>query len=343
MYLNHFGLNDFPFRLSPDPDYLFISQGHAQAKSYVDYSLLTRDGFVIITGDVGSGKTTLMRSLLADWQDVAIILHVEQTQLTPLEFLQLIFYRLTGAAGSDNKVKLLQTLTEALERTEAQGMRVVLCVDEAQALTFEVLEELRFLTALESGKDKLLSVILMGQPELRQVLDSPGMEQMRQRVRLRFHLSGLTVDEVSAYVVHRLRIAGASRPDRIVAKDAWPVIHRYTGGIPRLVNALCDMMFLRALVADRRFIKPDLVLEAAQELGWPQYSERQASTVSALPRGAVRASQRGKASEDGAEELLPALEQLDQRLANLDVSLRRIADALEHANESSPARKRGAS
>ncbi|MCP1675816.1 type II secretory pathway predicted ATPase ExeA [Natronocella acetinitrilica] len=338
MYLKHFGLSDYPFRLTPDPDYLYRSSGYALARAYVDYSLMTRDGLVVITGDVGAGKTTLMKKILEDKAGDAVLVHLEQTQLTPVEFLQAVYQRLTGTPGSDSKVTLTIELSQALRKLALQGRLVILCVDEAQALSFEVLEEIRFLTALEYDKLGLISVILMGQPELRDVLESPRMEQLRQRVRLHFHLSGLTVEEVSAYVLHRLGISGSRQPERLIADDAWPIIHRYTGGIPRLVNTLCDRAFLRALLAGKRFLRGVLFQETIEELGWKPYDARRTQIGEQRPRGTTTAP-----AVLDPTSLADAVSKLDERLAGLEAQLARVADALDRDGEQVAVRRREAS
>lgn len=338
MYLKHFELDSYPFRLSPDPDFLFRSQGYALARAYIEYSLMSRDGMVVITGDVGAGKTTLLRKLLQDHMEDALVIHVEQTQLDPTEFLQLVCQKLTATPCTATKPAVLEDISQALLRRASTRRRVVLCVDEAQSLSFEVLEEIRFLTALEWDKEPLLSVILLGQPELRHVLEAPRMEQLRQRVRLHYHLAGLDEEEVSAYVLHRLGVAGARQPGRLLAADSWAEIHRYTGGIPRLINTLCDRAFLRALLAGKRLIRGAGIVEAAAELGWPPYGQRKATGDGGRPRGIP-----GQASDalDGADAA-QAMERLERRLQGLETQLARIADSLapaDHADASRPRRR----
>ena len=334
MYLDYYGLKEMPFRLSPDPDFQFESGCHAKGRAYLDYALMTGEGFVVLTGEVGSGKTTLVQRLLADWQGDAVFLLLEQTQLTPVELLQAILVQLTGTpVPEDGKVELLRRLRLELRRVVASGRRVVLCVDEAQALSFPVLEEIRFLTAMEQDKQQLLNVILVGQPELREVLDAPGMEQLRQRVRVRFHLEGLTPDEISAYVLHRLRVAGAAEPSRLFAGTAWRAVHLYTGGIPRLVNTLCNMVLLRGMLGGKKMIAAETVLETVTELGWRPYKERGSGGVTWLPRGLSRGHPTGEANAGSDDGALPGSDGLERRLAEVARHLERIAVALERDSE----------
>lgn len=346
MYTEHFGLSDLPFRLTPDVDYMFMSSGHARAKSYIDFAIASKDGFVVITGDIGSGKTTLMRSLLAEMHESTILVHIDQTQVTPAEFLQLVVQDLVGEAVTGNKVELLRLLRKCLEEAEAQDLRVVLCVDEAQALSFEVLEEVRLISALEARKEAMMSVVLMGQPELREKLEAPELEQLRQRVRLHYHLSGLKPTETRNYVLRRLSIAGAAQPDQLFTDDAWNVLYRYTGGVPRLINLLCDMAMLRAYVNGQSVVDGEVMISAAKERRFPLYSERQAKmkgreTPLTLRRPNAEGKQ-GAASGDDAG-LTDVLARMDDSLRSIEQVLQRIADSLDSPATSSVDKKRGIS
>ena len=350
MYLDYYGLKEMPFRLSPDPDFQFESGCHAKGRAYLDYALMTGEGFVVLTGEVGSGKTTLVQRLVADWNGDALFLVLEQTQLTPVELLQAVLVQLTGSpVPEEGKVELLRRLRLELRRVVATGRRVVLCVDEAQALSFPVLEEIRFLTAMEQDKQQLLNVILVGQPELREVLDAPGMEQLRQRVRVRFHLEGLTPDEISAYVLHRLRVAGVADPTRLFATTAWRAVHLYTGGIPRLVNTLCNMVLLRGMLGGKKMIAAETVLETVTELGWRPHKEIGTGGVTWLPRGLSRdpqlgeAGARGDGSQAGGEALERRLAEVAGYLERIAVALERDAKPLEEAKPISVQKKKTSS
>ena len=275
MYLEHFQLKDFPFRLSTDEDFFFMSRGHARAKAYMSYTLVSKDSFVIITGEIGAGKTTLLRKLITEMTDDIVLAHIDQTQLDETEFLQAVCTAFGLETGQAGKVDLIDRLRRFLLRQAKAGRRVLLAVDEAQSLSFGVLELIRQLSGIESNKAKLMSVMLLGQPELEKVVDSPQMEQLAQRVRLRLHLGPMTESESREYVMHRLKVAGAARTD-LFEEGAFPVIQRYAGGIPRLINSLCDMALLSAYVEDQRRVSPDTVELAAKELDWVSFEERQA-------------------------------------------------------------------
>lgn len=339
MYRDYFGLREYPFRLTPDLDYLFMSRGHARAKSCLDYAMVSDDGFVVITGEVGSGKTTLMHKLLSELPEQIRFVHIEHTQLTATEFLQAILQRLIGEVESDNKVELLHWLQTFVERAHAENIRLVIAVDEAQSLSFEVLEEIRMLASLAATKEKLISIVLMGQPELARMLDQPRMEQLRQRVRLRFHLEGMTAEETREYIEYRLRVAGAETPEAVFEPDTTGIVFEYTGGIPRLINTLCDMALLTAYVDERPRVDTEVVRTAVDELEWSPYADRRGQTM-----------QTGLAGEgaDGDDppaptSLIPAsqLARLTEALEDIDRHLDRIAAALEQRD--SNAWKRGAS
>lgn len=274
MYLEHFQLQDFPFRLIPDREFFFLSQAHARAKAYLEYTVMSRDGFVVITGEIGAGKTTLLNMLIDEFRDQVLLAHIHQSQLDDVEFLQAVLSAFgESIIGLQGKVELLNRLQSFLEQQALSGKRAVLAVDEAQSLGYEALEQVRMLAGMEANKQKLLSIILVGQPELQQVIQSPNLEQLAQRIRLRFHLGALTRDEAKDYIRHRLRIARAASVN-LFTEGAYDAIDRYAGGIPRLINSLCDMALLTAYVEERGQVTAGIVEVAASELEWPVFSER---------------------------------------------------------------------
>jgi putative secretion ATPase (PEP-CTERM system associated) len=273
MYLEFFGLKEQPFQLTPDPAFLYLSKAHSRAKAYMDYAVLNRDGFAVITGEIGSGKTMLVQKLLSELAGDVLVARLYQTQLDEVEFLQAILVEFGFEPFKAKKVELMHRLNAFLAEQHGKGRKVVLIVDEAQNLSVRALEELRLLTGLETAKDKILNVILVGQPELNDVLDSPHLEQLAQRVRLRFHISALGVEEVGEYIRHRLEVAGAQSPD-VFSADTLPLIHRYTGGVPRLINILCDTTLLSAFVDEQPKIGLEQVEKAIDELQWVPFAER---------------------------------------------------------------------
>jgi general secretion pathway protein A len=272
MYLEHFKLRELPFRLSPDPAFLYPSQIHSRAKAYMESTIWFTDGFVVITGEIGSGKTTLIETFLKELDQDVVVAQINQTQVSPIEFLQAVLAQFGFSPFRMRKAELLATLNNFLIEQYANGRKVLLIVDEAQNLSNKVLEEVRLLSGVETTKEKVLRIILAGQPELNARLDSPELTQLRQRVRLRFHLSALTELEMAAYVRHRLAIAGATH--EIFEQDTLPLVYRYTGGIPRLVNTLCDTSLLAAFAQDQLTVGVATVQEAIEELQWQEYHAR---------------------------------------------------------------------
>src|SRR5882757_9208937 len=227
MYVSFFGLADKPFAITPDPRYLYLGTQHADALAHLVYGINDAGGFIQLTGEVGTGKTTTIRSLLARSPQNADIALVINPRLSPLEFLQAICEELgfevpAGALG--NGKELVDLLNRQLLRIHSAGRRAVLIVDEAQNLTVEVLEQVRLLTNLETASQKLLQIILIGQPELRALLNRNDLRQLAQRITARYHLQPLAGEETAAYVRHRLRIAGATR--EIFTPGALREVHR---------------------------------------------------------------------------------------------------------------------
>jgi putative secretion ATPase (PEP-CTERM system associated) len=273
MYLELFDLTEMPFRLTPDPHFLFASKQHARAKAYMESTIWLADGFVVVTGEIGSGKTTLIESFLAELPEDVILAQINQTQLSPVEFLQTLLVEFGFKPFRKKKVELLSNLKDYMIEQYAAGKTLLLVIDEAQNLSRRVLEEVRMLSGIESQKEKLLRIILAGQPELAYKLDSPRLEQLNQRVRLRFHLGALSKRETREYIEHRLEVAGA-KGRRLFEDDAHDVVFRYSGGIPRLTNILCDTAMLCAFAEEKNVITADLVRAAAEELQWTPYANR---------------------------------------------------------------------
>lgn len=278
MYLNFFQLEDFPFRLTPDPRYLYLSPGHGRAKAYMDFSVWRRDSFVVITGEVGSGKTTLIESVLAGVKEDIVVARIHQTQLNEEELLQAILVEFGFRPFGLGKVELLHMLSDFLRKQHERERFVLLIVDEAQNLTPGVLEEIRLLTGLETHTDKMLNVLLVGQPELNRTLNSPGLEQLVQRVRLRFHVDPLNRKESGGYIRHRLKIAGLPGGAELFPEAAVELLYRYTGGVPRLINILCDTVLMGAYVEDVKKITPKEVIAAVDELQWVPFQDRECRT-----------------------------------------------------------------
>lgn len=272
MYLESFGLKEHPFRLSPDPRFLFLSKQHARARAYMESTVWFSDGFVVVTGEIGAGKTTLLEQFLGELDDTVTVVRIHQTQLTAVQFLQSLLVQLGVRPFNMRKAELLDTLSSHLRQLLAADRRVVIVIDEAQNLDTTVLEEIRMLSDVGPGAGRVVSIILTGQPELNVTLDSPALEQLAQRTRLRFHLKALTEPETGAYIVHRLKIAGAEQ--EIFDPEVFPLVFRYTGGVPRLINTLCDTAMLVAFGEERETVGPAEMREAVHELQWTDHASR---------------------------------------------------------------------
>jgi general secretion pathway protein A len=267
MYTSFFGLQEKPFAITPDPRYLYLSERHAEALAHLLYGINEAGGFIQLTGEVGTGKTTVIRSLLEQLPghaDVALILN---PRVTPAEFLLTICEELhvpVPEAGRGSTKTLMDLLGRHLLDTHARGRRVVLIVDEAQNLGTDTLEQVRLLTNLETATTKLLQIILIGQPELRALLDQPDLRQLAQRITGRYHLSPLSPAESAGYVKHRLRVAGATA--EVFSPGALREIHRLSGGIPRVINVVCDRALLGAFTQEEHRVGATLVRQAAAEV-----------------------------------------------------------------------------
>jgi len=268
--LEHFNLNEQPFGLTPDPEFIYWSRQHSRAKAYMESTTSLADGFVLITGEIGSGKTTLLQSFLGELEDDIVYACVSQTQLKPTEFLQAVLVEFGFKPFDKGKVELLDMLNMFLIEQYSNGKKVILIIDEAQNLSKKVLEEIRMLSGIETHKEKVLRIILAGQPELQETLDSPSLKQLAQRIRLRFHIGPLNRREMCQYILYRLKIAGRENND-IFAHDAFVPIFRYTGGIPRLINMLCDTALLCAFAEDKQTVDTEDVMSAVKELNWKDH------------------------------------------------------------------------
>ncbi|MCH1925376.1 AAA family ATPase [Shewanella sp. C32] len=269
MYKAFFGLSDNPFSIAPNPSYLFLSDRHREALAHLTYGLGETGGFVLLTGEVGTGKTTVSRCLLRQLPENTDTAFILNPSLTELELLATLCDELGIKYGENPTLKQLTDLiSQFLLNNHQAGRNTVMIIDEAQHLRAEVLEQLRLLTNLETDTKKLLQVILIGQPELQHLLKRQELRQLAQRITARYHLLPLTEQEISLYVQHRLRVAGRSEP--LFNQGAIKALHRYSGGIPRVINLLCERALMAAYGQNRTPINKQMVAAAATEvLGEP--------------------------------------------------------------------------
>jgi len=266
VYPKYFGLKEASFSITPDPRYLFLSEQHREALAHLLYGAGASGGFVLLTGEVGTGKTTVCRAFLEQLPpdvDVALVLN---PAMTAVELLHAICdeFGVEAPIAEQSAKALVDQLNQFLLDAHARGRRPVLIIDEAQNLRPKVMEQIRLLTNLETTKHKLLQIFLIGQPELRAMLASPDLRQLNQRITARFHLKPLNASETAAYIDHRVTVAGVDRP--LFTGAALRRIHRYAGGVPRLINLLCDRSLLGAAVSRRMQVTPAIVTQAAREV-----------------------------------------------------------------------------
>jgi general secretion pathway protein A len=265
MYTAYFGLYENPFSIAPDPLYLYMSEHHREALAHLQYGIKIDGGFVLLTGEVGAGKTTLCRSLLEQLPEDVDIAFILNPKVSVIELLETICDELRIERPEEVSVKkLVDRINTHLLEANARGRKTVLIIDEAQNLSIEVLEQLRLLTNLETNRYKLLKIVLLGQPELLQILNRVEMRQLSQRITARCHLGPLDVEDVGAYVRHRLEIAGCKHPlfPESLSKPLWQL----TGGIPRLINLVCDRALLGAYARERKQVDRAILNQAAREV-----------------------------------------------------------------------------
>ena len=267
LYQTHFGLSQAPFNITPDPSFLYLSASHREGLAQLSYGIRARKGFVVLTGEVGTGKTTLIHALLNDLKGSAQTALIFSTIVSPADLLRSVceeFGLIEPKRPLQDIHDYLVSLNEFLLESYRKGENCALIIDESQNLSAEVLESIRLLSNFETSKDKLLQILLVGQPELAVRLNSPELRQLKQRVMLRHHLRTLSLQECCEYVSNRLKVAGGDRP--IFTPNALDSIHTYSGGIPRIVNVLCDNALLTGYALGRKEIDTGIIREVAEDL-----------------------------------------------------------------------------
>jgi general secretion pathway protein A len=320
MYESFYGLHAKPFQLRPDPNFFFGSKGHKRAMSYLEYGLSQGEGFIVITGEVGAGKTTLVRNLFRKLETNRIIAaQIVNTHLNSDDTLRSVVAAFGLPFDDPSKTGLLARLEQFLRYSDKQGKRVLLVVDEAQNLTPQTVEELRMLSNFQTNEKSLLQTFLLGQPEFRRTLHSEGMQQLRQRVIATYHLGPMDAAETQLYIEHRLQTAGW-KGDPVITPDAYAGIYEYSGGIPRKINTLCDRLFLMGYLEELHQFGPDEVLEVIkdiqEEFTAPPPEAGVMPTYTGIPNGF---------SDTAAE----SLEHLDERLSKIERSVTSVLDVLK--------------
>jgi general secretion pathway protein A len=265
MYLDFYGLKEYPFNVTSDPSFLYLSEQHREALASLQYGIEARKGFLEITGEIGAGKTTVCKALLGKLDGscrTAFILHSDLSELQLIESI-LEDFGLTPPRRS--KIAMIRELNRFLLEELQHRTNVVLILDEAQTLKVKTLETIRLLSNLETDKEKLMQIVLVGQPELRKKLASPKLTQLRQRISVRYHINPLPVDEVGKYIHHRLRVAG-SRTGIEFEPGCYERIYHYSAGVPRLINLVCDRALLAGFSQGREVVGCDLIEQSMKEV-----------------------------------------------------------------------------
>jgi len=318
MYLEFFGLHRHPFRITPEDDFIYMSQQHSRAYVYMSSAIWSSEGFVVISGEIGSGKTTLLKKTIRNLEGNLKLLNISYTNLESRDLFSLILRKAGMKVEDESKVAMLFQITDYLEKMAAAGTPVVLTIDEAQNLTRENLEDVRMLAGMESMGGPSMRVILLGQPELKQaVLDIP---QLAQRVKLFFHLEGLSLAETAEYIDYRLLVSGHGG-NKLFDSDTVREIHKLSKGIPRLINKLCDGMMMCAYSEDRPFIDPHDLKSIRKDLLGDELPPDTPKTAELRKREHSVQEQSGANSGDIAGianalvRMAEALERIDSRLA----------------------------
>jgi type II secretory pathway predicted ATPase ExeA len=265
MYERHFGFTAKPFALTPDPGFLYSSRQHAMAMTMLEYGLVSEAAFALLTGEIGSGKTTLVRQLLRDLGDRVAVGLVSNTHAHFKSVHGWALAALGIEAGAGSEVAQYEALVQFFVREYAKGRRTLLIFDEAQNLSVEALEELRLLSNVNSERDLVLQILLVGQPELRSKLRKPNLRQFAQRVSVDFHLQALDLDDTRAYVAHRLEVAGGRAS--LISPEAVEFVHERSKGVPRLINQLCDFALLYAFADRRKSVDAELMRQVIRDRG----------------------------------------------------------------------------
>ena len=270
MYESYFNLNIKPFDLLPDPRFIYLSKSHKKALTYLDYGIRERSGFVLLTGEVGSGKTTLIRDLLEKCYEHVVVSKIFNTRVTSEQLLAMINEDFGLSVQGKDKVTLIRELNGFLIDQYSCGNQPILIIDEAQNLSSELLEEVRMLSNLEATNSKLLQIILVGQPELRTTLAAPELRQLRQRININCHLQALSRVEVEEYITRRLEVAGNSSAVQF-SPESLDAIFSYSRGIPRLINIICDFLMLSAFAEETTSITVEMIHEVIGDLDFENY------------------------------------------------------------------------
>jgi putative secretion ATPase (PEP-CTERM system associated) len=316
MYTKFFDLSAKPFDLLPNPQFLYLSKGHRKALSYLQYGVQERVGFSLLTGEVGSGKTTLLRDIINKISGEMALAMVFNTKVDGRQLIALINDDFGLKTDGKDKVQLLTELNDYLLAQHAAGRQSMIIIDEAQNLAEDTLEEIRLLSNLEADSFKLVQIILVGQPELKQIIARPSLRQLRQRISISCHLNPLNREEIEEYILHRLGTVG-KRDCVSFGEGVFDEIFRFSGGIPRLINLICDYLLLTAFVEETRTIDMDMVHDAVNELS---FEDEQRAHPEVMP---------GTSTTEGAHPVrrINTGSNLDDRVSRIEENYAKLSSA----------------
>jgi putative secretion ATPase (PEP-CTERM system associated) len=327
MYEAFFGLTTKPFELVPNPSFIYLSRSHRKARNYLKYGLLEGAGFILLTGEVGSGKTTIIRDFIAGMSSNMVLAMLFNTKVTNKQVLAMINEDFGLPVAGRDKVALLRELNDFLLEQHAQNKQPVLIVDEAQNLSTSCLEEIRLLSNLEASDSKLLQIIMVGQTELKQTIAKHELRQLRQRISVHCHLESLSRDETEEYILHRLELAG-NRHAVNWGTGTFDALYRCSEGIPRLINSFCDFILLAAYVDEDRNISLEMVEEVIGDALWEQQMKEGKSLIdegqNVSRQGKTRRLADGEGTPAHWDEFDPLKSEVVQRLQSLEEMLRTL-------------------
>jgi general secretion pathway protein A len=350
MYEKHFSFKHKPFELIPNPDFLFLSNTHKKAITYIDYGIKEKIGFILLTGEIGSGKTTIVRNLIKNLNGSVRLSRVNNTKVSSEQLIAMINDDFGLDVEGKSKTKLLSDLNEFLINQYSDKFQPILLIDEAQNLSPDLLEEIRMLSNLETDRAKLLQIILVGQPELKKTLMMPELMQLRQRININYHIAPLTIDETERYIRHRLSIAG--NPDAIEFEDTMVSrIYQFSRGIPRLINILCDFALLAAYVDARKTVNIEIIQEVIKDLEsrdyWSESLERSndrewneeytelKEAASNVALRLIKLEETLRGSLPDVDTLLKKIKRLEEKVDQLneDAEINKVSDLLDRLEE----------
>jgi len=335
MYEKHFSFKCKPFELIPNPDFLFQSSTHKKAITYIDYGIKEKIGFILLTGEIGSGKTSIVRNLIKNLNGSVRLSRINNTKVSSEQLIAMINEDFGLDVEGKGKTKLLSQLNEFLIGQYSDKLQPILLIDEAQNLTPDLLEEIRMLSNLETDRAKLLQIILVGQPELKKTLMMPELMQLRQRININYHIAPLTIDETEKYIKHRLSVAG--NPEAIEFEgNMVHRIYQFSGGIPRLINILCDFGLLAAYVDSKKTVNLEIIQEVVKDLESRDYRNESAEGLVHTTAGNADKSELLETAGSFALRLIKLEETLNSSLyeiKSLSEKVIKLEELLSHSKE----------